>query len=53
MKTPKDNNIKKQDTLRVIVNVLATKKEVKSRFQRGERLREIAKEKGLEVVLPL
>ena len=53
MKTQKKIVENKQDTLKAIVNLLATKKEIKSRFQKGERLREITKEKGLEIVLPL
>lgn len=53
MKTQKETSVNKQNTLKVIVNILATKKEIKSRFQRGERLRKITKEKGLEIVLPL
>lgn len=53
MKTPKNTVVDKQNTLKAIVDLLATKKEIKSRFQRGERLREITKEKGLEIALPL
>lgn len=53
MKTKKNIIENKHETLKSIVSLLATKKEIKSRFQRGESLREIVKEKGLEIVLPL
>lgn len=54
MKSTKNTNlVVKQKAFNVIVDTLRTKKEIKSRFQNGEKLREIAKEKGLEVVLPL
>ena len=47
------NNTSKQKVLTVIVNAIVEKKEVKSRFQNGENLRKIAKDKGFEVVMPL
>lgn len=53
MKTAKNTNVNNQKTLKAIVDVLVTKKEIKSRFQSGEKLREVTKEKGFEVVLPL
>jgi hypothetical protein len=40
-------------TVKSVLEALTIKKEVKLRFQNGEKLRDIAKEKGLEIVLPL
>jgi hypothetical protein len=53
MKTAKNTNVNSQKTLKTIVDVFVAKKEIKSRFQNGEKLRAVTKEKGFEVVLPL
>lgn len=48
-----DNNMDKQNTMKAVVDALLSKKEIKSRFQNGESLKKVAKEKGFNIVLPL
>ena len=43
----------KNKTVKAVLDAVMIKKEIKLRFQNGEKLREIAKEKGFEIVLPL
>jgi hypothetical protein len=48
-----DSNLDKQNTMKAVVDALLAKKEIKSRFQNGESLKKVAKEKGFNIVLPL
>jgi hypothetical protein len=43
----------KSSVLDALASALSDKKEIKHRVKNGENLREITKEKGLKVVLPL
>lgn len=48
-----EKNTANPKMLNVIVDALVDKKEIKTRFQNGESIRKIAKDKGFEVVMPL
>ncbi len=52
-KTIQPINNNSSSAVKSVLDALSVKKEVKLRFQNGEKLRDVAKEKGLEIVLPL
>lgn len=53
MKSKNNNNAKSTNTANAVVSALLVKKDMKVRFQNGESLQKIAKEKGLTLALPL